>query len=303
MGFAVAEETDAPKDASVLFATRKGIVKKTLIDAFRNINKAGIKAINLDDDDELVGAVIVLPGDEAILVSARGQALRFPTAKVRDMGRASRGVRGIRLRGVTVLEDPADSDSSDSSDVPEVPEVPDVPDSSDSDAAPDELRALVRVDQADNARLLILTENGSGSLTRFADYPLRNRGGIGVKAMNTRKGLVVFAGAARLATDDTPADTVLVMTSLGQSIRTSVASIRETRRNALGVRVVNLAEAKGKTPADTVASASIAPPETESPDEDDNDGGSGAESPSLDTPPPPAEDAQAEPRAAEEPAP
>ena len=286
MGFDVAEETDAPKDASVLFATRKGIVKKTLIDAFRNINKAGIKAINLDDDDELVGAVIVLPGDEAILVSARGQAIHFPTAKVREMGRASRGVRGIRLRGVTVLEDPADSDSSDSSDVPDVPEVPDVPDSSDSDAAPDELRALVRIDPADNARLLILTENGSGSLTRFADYPLRNRGGIGVKAMNTRKGLVVFAGAARLATDDTPADTVLVMTSLGQSIRTSVASIRETRRNALGVRVVNLAEAKGKTPADTVASASIAPPETESPDDDNNDGGSGAEPPSLEELPP-----------------
>ena len=311
MGFDVAEETDAPKDASVLFATRKGIVKKTLIDAFRNINKAGIKAINLDDDDELVGAVIVLPGDEAILVSARGQALRFPTAKVRDMGRASRGVRGIRLRGVTVLEDPADSDSSDVPDVPEVPEVPDVPDPSDSDASPDELRALVRVDQADNARLLILTENGSGSLTRFADYPLRNRGGIGVKAMNTRKGLVVFAGAARLATDDTPADTVLVMTSLGQSIRTSVASIRETRRNALGVRVVNLAEAKGKTPADTVASASIAPPETESPDDDEAEspeaeppaGGAGAEPPSLDTPPPPAYDAPADTPAAAEPAP
>jgi DNA gyrase subunit A len=269
MGFDVAEETGANEKAGILFATRNGVIKKSLFSEFRNVNKAGIWAINLRDGDELVGVAIVEPGDEAMLVSAKGQALKFPCDKVRAMGRQATGVRGLKLRGVTVAAEAEEEGD---------PEAAGDEGESAEEAVPatggkDELRALVKVDKAENARLLLLSENGYGSLTRFADYPLKNRGGMGVKAMKTegRNGEVVFAGAAHVATADTPAETVLVMTAQGQSVRTDIGTIRETGRNAMGVKVVELKDAKGKKEPDVVATAAVTPPEEPDEAEEESD--------------------------------
>ena len=258
MGFDVAAETGANEQAGILFATRKGLVKKSLFGEFRNVNKAGIWAINLRDGDELVGVAIVEPGDEAMLVSAKGRALKFPCDKVRAMGRQATGVRGLKLRGVVVAEAEEEPETDAAGEEADAAE-----EAAGAGGGQDELRALVKVDKAENARFLLLSENGYGLLTRFADYPLKNRGGMGVKAMKTegRNGEIVFAGAAHLASGEERAETVLVMTAQGQSIRTDIGTIRETGRNAMGVKVVELKDAKGKREADVVASAAITPPE------------------------------------------
>ena len=216
---------------AVLFVTRKGVVKKTVLSEFRNITRAGIRAINIDPDDELVAADIVEPGDELVIVSARGQTVHFVESELRPLGRVSRGVRGITLVGG------------------------------------DEVRAVVPVEKDPLARILLLVENGFGTLNTFDAYPIHKRGGKGVKSIDTgdRNGKVVFAGAVHLADPEadppSPGDGILVITEKGQLIRTPASAIRQTARGAKGVRVVDVAD------GDAVVSATVVPA-SEDPDDD-----------------------------------
>ena len=104
---------------AVLFVTRKGVVKKTVLSEFQNVTKNGIKAINIDDDDELVSAELVERGDEVIVASAFGQAVHFTEDQLRPLGRASRGVRGIRLAGVTFADADEDADEEEDRESPD----------------------------------------------------------------------------------------------------------------------------------------------------------------------------------------
>ena len=240
---------------AVLFVTRKGIVKKTVLSEFQNVTKNGIKAINIDDDDELVSAELVERGDEVIVASAFGQAVHFTEDQLRPLGRASRGVRGIRLAGVTFAE--AEEEAEEESPDGEAP------------ASPDKVVAVVKVEKDPAARILLMVENGYGTLNTFDSYPIHKRGGKGVRSIDTgdRNGKVVFAAAVHLERPDSdpavetgekgtlPADQVLVVTARGQLIRTSVGSIRETARGAKGVRIVNVAS------GDAVVSATVVPGE------------------------------------------
>lgn len=250
---------------SVFFATKKGIIKKTLLSEFININRNGIRALNLKNGDELVGVELVENGDELFIVSANGQALHFNEAGTRSMGRTAAGVRGMRLAGVTF---------TDVEDVPEEDDGEEV-DSSPVDEGVDEIRALVKVDKADDARLLLIVENGFGVLTKPESYTVHKRGGKGMKSIRTtgRNGKVVFAACVHVGvavdqedaaggehpSETNQADGLVVMTANGQIIRMSVKGIRECGRGSSGVRIVNVAE------NDRVISASIAPaaPETE----------------------------------------
>ena len=240
---------DFSDDQYVFFATAKGIVKKTRLSEFCNVHKAGIIAIRIDDDDELIGVTLVQDGDDMILVSANGQSMHFKTSDVRAMGRSARGVRGIRLAGVKAVTEEAAEDAGEVSDAEEPVETGPV----------DSLRALVKVETAPNARILVIVEKGYGKCTEFDAYPRHRRGGKGVKSINTgeRNGKVVFAAAVHKAIDavgDEAAvrgDSIMVITEQGQTIRTSVDSIRETGRVAKGVRVVNVAE------DDSVVSATV----------------------------------------------
>ena len=239
---------------AVLFVTRKGIVKKTVLSEFQNVTKNGIKAINIDDDDELVSAELVERGDEVIVASAFGQAVHFTEDQLRPLGRASRGVRGIRLAGVA-FADPEEAEGEEESPAGEAP------------SSPDKVVAVVKVEKDPAARILFMVENGYGTLNAFDAYPIHKRGGKGVRSIDTgnRNGKVVFAAAVHLERPDSdpavetgekatlPADQILVVTAKGQLIRTSVGSIRETSRGAKGVRIVNVAS------GDAVVSATVVP--------------------------------------------
>jgi DNA gyrase subunit A len=142
----------------LLFATKKGIVKKTEFASYNTPLKAdGIIAIGLRDDDELIGVRLTTGQDDVLMVSRAGQAIRFHEKDVRAMGRPASGVQGMRLR------------------------------------AGDE---VIEVDVADpDADLLVVTENGWGKRTRVADYPVKGRGGLGVKTAKIVEGKGKLAGA------------------------------------------------------------------------------------------------------------
>ncbi len=142
----------------LVFATRKGMVKKTEFAAYNTPLKAdGIIAIKLRDDDELIGVRLADDTDDVLMVSRMGQAVRFHGKQVRSMGRDTSGVAGMKLR------------------------------------AEDEVIELdIAVDEAD---LLVVTENGYGKRTRVGDYPVKGRGTMGVKTAQLTEGKGRLAGA------------------------------------------------------------------------------------------------------------
>ncbi len=146
----------------LVFATRKGIVKRTTFASYNTPLKAdGIIAIKLRDDDQLIGVRLASETDDVLMVSRMGQAVRFHGKQVRSMGRDTSGVSGMKLR------------------------------------AGDE---VIEVDIADeNADLLVVTENGYGKRTRVADYPVKGRGTMGVKTVQLvdRKGRLAGARIVR----------------------------------------------------------------------------------------------------------
>ena len=146
-------------DVDVFFATRRGTVKKTLLGDFKNVNRSGLRAVNIAEGDELVDVRLVKPSDDVIMLTRNGRAMRFAATEVRRMGRTATGVRGIRLLG----ED-----------------------------------RVVSFDVVDDAKtLFIATANGYGKRCAFADFTRHGRGGqgmIGIKGAD-RNGEVVAAHA------------------------------------------------------------------------------------------------------------
>ena len=253
---------DFADDKYLFFATRKGIVKRTRLSEFKNVHKAGINAIKIDDDDELINALLVEDDDEVVLVTALGRSARFKVSETRAMGRAARGVKGIRLKGVTVqtdADDPAEENADNADNIDNADDAPEAaseaneaneapaPDPTDPNAPRDSVRALVKVDSDPDARILVIVEQGYGKLTRFDAYPTKHRGTGGVKSIDTsaRNGTVVFASEVK--TDDS----LMVITVNGITLRTAVSSIRETGRIAKGVRIVRVDD------DDKVASAAV----------------------------------------------
>src|SRR5215218_1759393 len=142
----------------LVFATKNGVVKKTKLDAYNTPLKAdGIIAIRMREGDELVGVRHSSGRDDVLLVSRRGQAIRFAEQEVRAMGRGASGVQGMRLR------------------------------------AGDEVISIAVAE--DDADLLVVTENGYGKRTRIADYPRKGRGGMGVKTVQLTEAKGALAGA------------------------------------------------------------------------------------------------------------
>ena len=146
-------------DFDVFFATRNGTVKKTLLGEYKNVNKSGIRAVNIEDGDELVDVRLVSPGDDIIMFTRHGQAMRFAASDVRRMGRTATGVRGVRLR------------------------------------SGDRVVSLDAVD--DGKTLFIATENGYAKRCEFKDFTRHGRGGQGMIAIKgaDRNGGVVAAHA------------------------------------------------------------------------------------------------------------
>jgi DNA gyrase subunit A len=186
------------EDRYLLFATRKGMVKKTSLAAYANVRSSGINAIGVADKDELMDVRLTKPGDEVVLATRNGKAIHFREEDVRRMGRVARGVKGIVVgRG-------------------------------------DEVIGLVVV--GDEAALLVVTEKGMGKRTKISQYRLQRRGGKGVinVRLSPKTGKVVSIMEVR------DGDELVLITRKGIVNRQRVKEIRETGRNAQGVRVINL---------------------------------------------------------------
>ena len=224
----------------LVFATRKGMVKRTEFAAYNTPLKAdGIIAIKLRDDDQLIGVRLAGEADDVLMVSRLGQAVRFHLRQVRSMGRDTSGVAGMRLR------------------------------------ADDE---VIEVDIAvDDADLLVVTENGYGKRTRVGDYPVKGRGTMGVKTVQLAERKGRLAGA-RIVRDDyqvmliSDGGTVIKIPVVGirRAGRSTqgviVMRLREGEKVATLAAVVGSDDAEVETIEDTLPGEerpNIAPPEAE----------------------------------------
>jgi DNA gyrase subunit A len=199
----------------LMFATKNGVVKKTALNAYSNIRQNGLIAIGLDEGDALIGVEITSGNDEILLGTKQGMAIRFKETDVRAMGRPAFGVKGIEL----VEADPAVDQSPGKDSVVDMIVVP---------HGETDIICMV----------LTACENGFGKRTPVGEYRLQRRGGSGVINIKTteRNGNVVGMKAV-CDTDD-----VMFISQKGILMRTRVQEIRETGRNAQGVRLIKLDE-------------------------------------------------------------
>ncbi|MEU3454832.1 intein-containing DNA gyrase subunit A [Micromonospora sp. NPDC006766] len=189
----------------LVLATKNGLVKKTRLEEFDSNRSGGIIAINLRDEDELVGAALSGPGDDLLLVSKNAQAIRFNATDeaLRPMGRATSGVIGMRFSEDDVLL----------------------------------AMEVIRSEGMEEMDVLVATNGGYAKRTPIEEYPVQGRGGKGVltaKITERRGGLV---GAVVIS----PEDELFAITSNGGVIRTPVKPVRRTRdRNTMGVKLMDL---------------------------------------------------------------
>lgn len=186
----------------LFLATKKGVVKKVSLDAFGSPRKKGIRALEIDDGDELIAARHIANDEEKVMLFTRlGMAVRFPHDKVRPMGRAARGVRGVSLKN--------EQDFVVSCQV-------------------------VTEDQS----VLVVCDNGFGKRSLVCDFRETNRGSVGVRSIviNQRNGDVLGAISV------TDCDSILLMSAQGQAIRINMQDVRVMGRATQGVRLVNLRE-------------------------------------------------------------
>jgi DNA gyrase subunit A len=186
----------------LMFATKKGVVKKTALGAYDNIRSSGIIAIGLEDQDQLIGVEITNGRDQVILGTKMGLAIRFDEDEVRAMGRPAAGVTGARFK--------RDGDEV--------------------------VAMLVAPENGTGLNLLTACVNGFGKRTPLEEYPVKGRGTRGVISIdaNERNGAVV---QMKLVTES---DEVMLITEKGILIRTNVSEIRQTGRDAQGVRLIKL---------------------------------------------------------------
>ena len=232
------------------FATSDGDVRRNALSDFTNIKRNGKIAMNLPEGTSLVDVRICDENDDVMLVTAQGRAIRFPTTEVRVFkGRDSTGVRGIRLgEGDKVVSmavirhfeaDPAERAAYLKQRRLMAGVTEDEADD-DEDAVPAGQLSTERYAEMSAAEDLILTvtRGGSGKLSSSHDYPVRGRGGMGVKAISPgpRGGIVVASFPVVLA------DQIMLATSTGQSIRVPVDQISFRSRSAGGVKVFSVAD-------------------------------------------------------------
>lgn len=196
---------DFNEDKSLAFFTKKGIIKRTNLSEFKNIRSVGVRAINLDDNDELVTAKIITPQiREILVVTYEGMCVRFNADEVREIGRVARGVTAIKFKmpkdyviGATAIE-------------------------------------------SDNEEILSVSEKGIGKRTEVNEYRITKRGGKGVIAMKLTPKTGKLVGVVNV---DENMD-LMVLTSSGKMIRVDMQGIRKAGRATSGVIIVNVNDDK-----------------------------------------------------------
>ncbi|WP_022853856.1 DNA gyrase subunit A [Thermodesulfatator atlanticus] len=189
------------EDWYVFFVTRKGLVKKTSLAAFSNPRSTGIVAAAVREGDELIAAGLTDGDKDILLVTRKGQSIRFHEDDVRPMGRTAAGVKGMDL------------------------------------AQGDEVVGLEIIEREDHESLLTVTELGYGKRTSLEEYRLQSRGGKGIMAMKLTDKTGLLAGCARVCDDDE----IMLVSSAGKIIRLRVKDIPVQGRATQGVRLFMLA--------------------------------------------------------------
>lgn len=202
------EETTKPGNYLIM-VTKNGIIKKTAMDKFKNVRRSGLIALHLRKHDVLRMVRFVNKDDEIILITKKGQSIRFKEKDIREMGRTAAGVRGVRLK-----ED-------------------------DEVVTMDVVKKKESSKKAAKKYILIITEKGYSKRTAVTKYRLQKRGGSGIKAAKITKktGDIVFAKIVSGEEED-----VMVISKKGQVIRSPLASVSVIGRVSSGVRVMRLAK-------------------------------------------------------------
>jgi DNA gyrase subunit A len=201
------EDLDYLNSHYLIFGTKRGIVKKTLLEAYSRPRQNGVIAITLRDDDEVISVRMTNGEKDIILANRNGRAIRFNETKVRPMGRTATGVIGMRLDG---------------------------PD--------DEIIGMICMDATSEDTILVVSEKGYGKRTRLNDedgepvYRITNRGGKGVRTLNItdKTGKLV---SIKSVSDD---NDLMIINKSGITIRVNISDIRTMGRATQGVRLINL---------------------------------------------------------------
>ncbi|HEX7552845.1 MAG TPA: DNA gyrase subunit A [Geothrix sp.] len=208
---------DFPEGETLVFATSDGTVKKSSLAAYANIRVNGLIALNIDDGNSLVAVRRSTGGQQIFLATAQGKAIRFPEEDVRATGRATTGVRGMKLAKGDHIVDMEVADP-----------LPDLPEGVEPDESTE-----------DHGMLLTVCEKGYGKRSLLQDYRLQGRGGTGVINIRAgvRNGHVVGFKLVK------PGEGCLLISQEGMVIRFLIDEVRKTGRNAQGVGLLKLASA------------------------------------------------------------
>ncbi len=190
------------KEQYLMIVTAQGTAKKMSYEHFKDVRRSGIIAIKLDKNDSLQSANLIEKGDEVMLVTSKGQSIRFKEKDIREMGRSAGGVRGMKLGKGDML------------------------------VGVD----IVKKEFADSASLLIMGANGLGKKTNLKEYKVQKRGGSGIKTakVTTKTGNLIVA---KIVTTE---EELIAMSKKGQVIRTELSSVPNSGRQTQGVHIMRL---------------------------------------------------------------
>lgn len=194
------KDSEYVNQMSVVMVTKNGTIKKTSLEAYSRPRVNGVNAIEIRDNDQLLGAYLTNGNSQIMIATKNGKCIRFPEEKVREVGRGSIGVRGI------LLEDG------------------------------DEAIGMIVVNDVENETVLVVSEKGYGKRTAVEDYRITNRGGKGVITLNIteKTGNLI---AIQNVTDE---DGLMIINKSGVAIRMGMDEMRVMGRNTQGVKLINL---------------------------------------------------------------
>ncbi|HRQ97948.1 MAG TPA: DNA gyrase subunit A [Candidatus Saccharibacteria bacterium] len=212
----IRHEKDASEDGFLFMSTIKGTIKKTPLKDYANIRTNGLIAIKLDEGDELRWIQKTSGENDVVISTSAGQAIRFNEKDARPMGRTARGVRGVRLR-------------------------------------PNDKVVGMDIVDDDSQKLLVISENGYGKVTKVSNFPTHKRGGVGIKAavVTAKTGPIIS-----VRTLEPDASEALLISDKGQAIRVGLKDIPTLGRTTQGVRVMRMSD------GDKVASLGLMPEQT-----------------------------------------
>ncbi|MBP5531297.1 MAG: DNA gyrase subunit A, partial [Lentisphaeria bacterium] len=215
----------------IVMASKRGFIKKTPLVLFKNLRRIGIRALVIEEDDDLIGAAISRNGDEVLLSTKHGMACRFDQNddQIRPMGRTARGVTGMRFKladdevvSLEIIREPSYEEPENLSD-------------EDADAADNAVENDAEDLYSVGPEVLVVTDGGMGKRSCVSTYRKTNRGARGVTNIKLREGENVLSVVQVCASDE-----LLLTTERGQLVRIPVGEIRRVGRASKGVRIMNL---------------------------------------------------------------